>query len=78
MNDRAERVDLYEEVVLEEDEANDGEEVDEDDSEDGCQQDGAAVLCHRPDHVQQCLLPIHNVQQLCQRHGDRDTVTETW
>ena len=64
VNEAPERVDLNEEVVLEEDEANNREEVDEDDSEDSCQQNGPSVLCHRPDHCEQRLHPVHDVQQL--------------
>ena len=46
VDDGAERIDLDEEVVLEEDESNDGEEIDQDDCEDGGQEDGPAVLGH--------------------------------
>ena len=64
----AERIDLDEEVVLEEDESNDREEIDQDDCEDGGQEDGPAVLGHWPDHIQQRLLTVHDVQQLGGRH----------
>ena len=68
VDDGAERVDLNEEVIFKEDEADYGEEIDEDNGKDGRQQDGPAVLCHRPDDVQQRLLPVHNVQQLLEKH----------
>ena len=74
VNEASERVNLNEEVVLEEDEANDGEEVDEDDSEDGRQQDGPAILGHRPDHSEQCLHPVHDVQQLVDGSSRCETV----
>ena len=64
VDDDVERVHLHEEVVLEEDEPYDGEEIDEDDRKDSRQQDRPAVLRYRPDHVQQRLLTVHDVQQL--------------
>lgn len=45
-------VHLKDEVVLEEEEAHDGEEVDKDEGQQGSQQDGAAVAGHALDDVE--------------------------
>ena len=65
-------VHLQDEVVLEEDVAHDGEQVDQDERQHGRQHDGAAVARHALDHVQQGLLPVHQVKEL---PGRRRTVT---
>ena len=57
-------VHLQDEVVLEEDIAHDGEEVDQDEGQHGRQHDGAPVARHALDHVQQRLLAVHQVEQL--------------
>ncbi len=62
VDDSVQAVHLHQEVVTEEHESHDGEEIDEDDGQDGCQQDGATVLGHGPDHVEQRLLTVHDVQ----------------
>ena len=60
-------IDLHEKVVLEEDVAENGEQVDENNGQEGCQQDGPAVLGHRLDHVAQRFFSVHYVQHLQQR-----------
>lgn len=57
-------VHLHAEVVLEEEEANDGEEVDEEDGEHGSEEDGAAIARHALNHVEKRLLADHKVKQL--------------
>lgn len=57
-------VDLKDEVILEEEEANDGEEVDQDEGQQGCQQDGAAIAGHTLDDVEQGLLAVDEVKEL--------------
>lgn len=63
-SDLRQRVDLHDEVLLQAEEADDGEEVDEDESEQRRQQDGATVTSHALYHVKQCLLPVDQVKQL--------------
>lgn len=63
-SDLRQRVNLHDEVFLQAEEADDGEEVDEDESEQRRQQDGAAVTSHTLYHVKQRLLPIDQVKQL--------------
>lgn len=57
-------VHLQDEVVLEENVANDGEQVDQDESQHSGQHNGAPVACHALDHVQQRLLSVHKVEKL--------------
>jgi len=57
-------VHLQDEVILQEQEAHDGEEVDEDESQEGCQQDGAPVPRHAFDDIKQGLLTVDQVKQL--------------
>jgi len=61
------------EVVLEEDEANDREEINEDKCQQGSQQNRPAVLCHRTYHIEQRLFPVNYVQQLT-LHISRTTI----
>lgn len=56
---------LHSEVVLEEEEANDGEEVNEEDGQNCGKNDGAAVSRHALYHVEQRLLSDDQVKQLC-------------
>lgn len=62
-------VHLEDEVILEEEEAHDGEEVDKDEGQQGGQQDGAAVAGHALDDVEQRLLPVNEVEELQGRDG---------
>lgn len=72
---------LQDEVVFEENVADDGEQVDQDESQHGGEHDGAAVTSHALDHVEQSLFSVHQVEQLerqsaryntnSQIHGDR-------
>jgi len=62
--DSIQSIDFNHKVITEEHKANNREEIDENDGEDSSQQDRSAVLGHRPDHVQQSLLPIDYIQQL--------------
>lgn len=55
-------VHLQDEVVLEENVADDGEQVDQDESQYGGQHNGAPVARHALDHVQQRLLSVHKVE----------------
>lgn len=57
-------VHLQDEIILEENVADDGEQVDQDESQHGGQHDGAAVAGHTLDHVQQRLLSVHEVKKL--------------
>lgn len=57
-------VHLEDEVILQEEEAHDGEEVDEDEGQQGCQQDGAPVPRHAFDDIKQGLLTVDQVKQL--------------
>lgn len=57
-------VHLHAEVILQEKEADDGEEVNEKQGQNGCQNDGAPVPCHALDDIEQGLLPDHQVKQL--------------
>lgn len=57
-------VHLQDEVILEENVANDGEQVDQDESQHSGQHDGAPVASHALDHVQQRLLSVHEVKKL--------------
>ena len=62
--DRIECINFNHEVVLEEDEADDGEEIDEDECKHGSQQDRSSVLRHRTYHIEQRLFLVDYVQQL--------------
>ncbi len=55
----AEWLNFNQEVIPEEDEADDGEEIYKDHCQHSCQQDGPAILCHRTYHIQQSLLSVH-------------------
>ena len=66
-------VHLHAEVVLEEEEADDGEEVDEEDGQHSRQNDRAAVPRHALYHVEQRLLSDHQVEQL--RRGRSTSVS---
>lgn len=57
-------VHLEDEVILQEEEAHDGEEVDEDEGQQGCQQDGAPIPRHAFDDIKQGLLTVDQVKQL--------------
>lgn len=74
-------VHLHAEVVLEEEEADDGEEVDEKDGQHSRENDGAAVPGHTLYHVEQGLLSDHQVKQL-RREREIDTgqsdATPSW
>ena len=70
-DDGVEGLHLHEEVVPEEDEAQDGEEIDEDDGQHRRQQDGATVTRHRLDHVQQSLLAVDNVKELKRKSSQK-------
>ena len=54
---------LRDKVILEEDEADNGEKVDEDDGQDGRQQDGPSVPHHRLHDVDQRLLSVDDVKE---------------
>lgn len=62
-------VDLKDEVILEEEEADDGEEVDQDECQQGRQQDGAAISSHALDDIEQRLLAVDEVKELQGRDG---------
>lgn len=57
-------VHLQDEVILQEQEAHDGEEVDKDERQEGSQQDGAPVARHALDDIKQGLLAVDQVKQL--------------
>lgn len=57
-------VHLHTEVILQEEEADDGEEINEKEGQNGGQNDGASVSRHTLDHIEQGLLPDHQVKQL--------------
>ena len=54
---------LHDEVVLEEDEPDDGEQVDEDDGQHGCQQDGPPVPGDRLHDVDERLFSVDDVEE---------------
>lgn len=55
---------LQDEVVFEENVANNGEQVDQDESQDSGEHDRASVAGHTLDYIQQCLFPVYQVEQL--------------
>lgn len=57
-------VHLHTEVILQEEEADDGEEINEKEGQNGSQNDGASVSRHTLDHIEQGLLSDHQVKQL--------------
>lgn len=57
-------VHLQDEVILEENVADDGEQVDQDESQHSGQHNRAPVASHTLDHVQQRLLSVHEVKKL--------------
>lgn len=64
---------LQDEVVFEENVADDGEQVDEDESQHGREHDGAPVTCHALDDVQQSLFSVDQVEQLQSRAAKKQT-----
>lgn len=65
------RVHLHDEVLLEEEEANNGKEVDEDEGEQRRQQDGAPVAGDAFDDIEQGLLTVDQVKELPERLSQR-------
>lgn len=57
-------VHLHTEVILQEEEADDGEEINKKEGQNGGQNDGAPVFGHTLDHIEQGLLSDHQVKQL--------------
>jgi len=57
-------VHLQDEVILKEHISNNREEVDQDQTQNSCQDNRAAVSCHTLDYVQKSLFPVHQVKQL--------------
>lgn len=57
-------VHLQDEVILQEQEAHNGEEVDKDERQECSQQDGAPVARHALDDIKQGLLTVDQVKQL--------------
>lgn len=57
-------VDLQDEVIFEEDVANDGEQVDQDESQHSSEHNGASVTRNTLDYIQQGLLPVYQVKKL--------------
>lgn len=57
-------VHFHGEVILQEKEANDGEQVDQDESQDRGQDDGAAIASDAFDDVQQGLFSVHQIKEL--------------
>lgn len=70
------RLHFHQEIILEADISYDGEEIDDDDRQHGRQDDGAAVLGDRLDHVPQCLLSVDHIQEL-QHSPKYNTVPNT-
>lgn len=66
-SDLRQQVHLHDEVLLQAQEADDGEEVDEDEREQRRQQDGATVPSDALYHVEQSLLAVDQVEQLTDR-----------
>lgn len=58
------KIHLQDEVIFEENVANDGEQIDQNESEHGGQHDGASVTSHALDYIQQGLLSVHQVKEL--------------
>lgn len=55
---------LKDEVVFEENVANNGEQVDQDESQHSSQHNGASISCHTLNYIQQGLFSVHQVKQL--------------
>lgn len=55
---------LQDEVIFEEDVTNNGEQVDQDESQHCSEHDGASITCHTFDYIQQSLFPVYQVEQL--------------
>lgn len=58
-------VHLHDEVIPEAEKAHNGKEVDKDESQQRSEQDGAPVPCYAFDDVEERLLPVDQVKQLC-------------
>jgi hypothetical protein len=67
-------VHLENEVILQEEEAHNGEEVNKDEGQQGSQQDGTAIAGHTLDDIEQCLLTVDKVKEL----QDRDDALRGW
>jgi len=57
-------VHVHVEVITEVDVAHNGEEVDEDDPQDGRENDGASISRNRANHIHQRLLLVSHVEEL--------------
>lgn len=57
-------VDRYQKVILEENIANDREEIDENQCQNSCEYDRSSVSGHRADHIQQGLFAIDDIEKL--------------
>jgi hypothetical protein len=57
-------VNWHKEIVFEENIADDAEHVHEDQSQNGCEYDGAAIAGNRSNHVEQSLLAINDIEKL--------------
>lgn len=57
-------IDLQDEVIFEEYVANDGKQVDQNESEYSGQHNGASVTSHTLDYIQQGLFSVYQVKQL--------------
>lgn len=66
-------VHLQDEVILKEHVSNNREEVDQDQTQNSCQDNRAAVSGHTLDYVQKSLFPVHQVKQL-HTHTQRFTI----
>lgn len=63
-------VHLHDEVLLQAQEAHDGEEVDEDERQESRQQDGATVARDALYHIEQGLFPVDQIKQLAEGGGE--------
>lgn len=69
------RVEVYihQEVIFEEEEAHNGEKINQDNGQHSSEEDGASVLCHTPHHIQQSLLSAYQIKQL-ERHREKASI----
>lgn len=64
---------LQDEVIFEENVANDGEEVDQDERQHSGKHDGASITGHTLDYIQQGLFSVYQVKQLQKEHTRYET-----
>lgn len=73
-------VNLHDEVIFQEEEANDGEEINQDECENCSEDNGTTIPSNTFYHIQQCLFSVYQIEQLgkAQSRGKMSTKEAMW